>query len=152
LISTGQRLVPQDQFLVHGQVSDGEEEPLSLADVGGVLAVAAGLGFESLACLGGLDLGGLEGILGLANGADRGGLHLKDGDLGLGPRLPDDLEELAFAVGLHVQGDDAHRAAERGSLSRKNHTAHLVQRQATDSPSGSLPRAWAGQIQSMNHP
>jgi hypothetical protein len=40
-----------------------------------------------------------------------GGLHVEDGDLGLGPRLFDDLEELALAVGLHVQGDDARRAA-----------------------------------------
>src|SRR5262249_20903216 len=40
-----------------------------------------------------------------------GGLHVEDGDLGLGPRLADDLEKLALAVGLHVQGDHARRAA-----------------------------------------
>src|SRR5205823_5625152 len=39
-----------------------------------------------------------------------GGLHVEDGDLGLGPWLADDLKELAPAVGLHVQGDDARRA------------------------------------------
>ena len=107
------------------------------------------LALEALACLGGLDLGGLEGFLGLADGADRGGfgdagdepvalvvaaeelalvlalpdqeqqvavggLHVEDGDLGLGPRLADDLEELALAVGLHVQGDDARRAVAAG--------------------------------------
>ena len=43
-----------------------------------------------------------------------GGLHVEDGDLGLGPRLADDLEELALAVGLHVQGDDARRAGAAG--------------------------------------
>ena len=43
-----------------------------------------------------------------------GGLNVEDGDLGLGPRLADDLEELALAVGLHVQGDDARRAAASG--------------------------------------
>jgi hypothetical protein len=133
-VATGQRLVPQDQLLVHGEVRHGQEEPLALADVGGVLAAAAGLGFESLAGLGGLDLGGLEGFLGLPDGSDRGGfgdagdepvalvvaaeelallfaltdqeqqvavggLHVEDGDLGLGPRRADDLEELALAVG-----------------------------------------------------
>src|SRR5262249_28781543 len=40
-----------------------------------------------------------------------GGLNIEDGDLGLGPRLLDDLEELALAVGLHIQGDEARRAA-----------------------------------------
>jgi hypothetical protein len=40
-----------------------------------------------------------------------GGLHVEDGDLGLGPPLADDLEELALAVGLHVQRNDARRAA-----------------------------------------
>jgi hypothetical protein len=39
-----------------------------------------------------------------------GGLHVEDGDLGLGRRLLDDLEELALAVGLHVQRDNARRA------------------------------------------
>jgi hypothetical protein len=43
-----------------------------------------------------------------------GGLHVEDGDLGLGPRLHDDLDELALAVGLHVQGDGARRAAAAG--------------------------------------
>ena len=36
-----------------------------------------------------------------------GGLHVEDGDLGVGLGLADDLEELALAVGPHVQGDDA---------------------------------------------
>ena len=40
-----------------------------------------------------------------------GGLHVEDGVLGLGARLTNDLEELAPAVGLHVQGDDARYAA-----------------------------------------
>ncbi len=43
-----------------------------------------------------------------------GGLHVKDGDLGLGPRPADDLEELALAVGLHVERDDARRAVATG--------------------------------------
>ena len=43
-----------------------------------------------------------------------GGLNVEDGDLGLGPRLADDLEELALAVGLHVERDDASRAAATG--------------------------------------
>src|SRR6185437_11978755 len=128
---------------------DGKEEPLALADEGGVLAAVASLAPEALAGLGAQNLGGLEGFLGLADGADRsafgdagdepvalvvaaeelalvlaftdqqqqvavGGLHVEDGDLGLGPRLLDDLEELALAVGLHVQGDDAGSAAAAG--------------------------------------
>ena len=40
-----------------------------------------------------------------------GGLNIEDGDLGLGPRLADDLEELALAVGLYVQGEVARRVA-----------------------------------------
>src|SRR5262249_51462155 len=43
-----------------------------------------------------------------------GGLDVKDGDLGGGSRLPDDLEELALAVALHVQGDDAGAAGAAG--------------------------------------
>ena len=45
-----------------------------------------------------------------------GGLHVEDGDLGLGlgHRLADDLEELAPAVGPHVQGDGARRAVAAG--------------------------------------
>src|SRR5580692_11358347 len=39
-----------------------------------------------------------------------GGLNIENGDLGLGPRLADDLEELALAVGLHVQGEVARSA------------------------------------------
>jgi len=150
-VAPTQRLVPQDQLLVHGQVSDREEEPLALTTVGGVLAAAAGLGLEPLAGLGGLDLGRLEGFLGLTDGADRGGfgdagdepvplviaaeelalvpaltdekkqvavgrLNVEDDDLGLGPHRTDDLEELALAVGLHVQGDDARRAAAAGRV------------------------------------
>jgi hypothetical protein len=38
-------------------------------------------------------------------------LHVEDGDLGLGPRLADDLEELALSVGLHVYGNDTRRPA-----------------------------------------
>jgi hypothetical protein len=38
-----------------------------------------------------------------------GGLHVEDGDLGAGPQGRHDLEELAVAVGLDVQGDDARR-------------------------------------------
>ena len=51
---------------------DRQEEPLALADISGILAAVASLRLESLAGLGGLDLGGLEGFLGLADGADRG--------------------------------------------------------------------------------
>ena len=92
-----------------------------------------------------LDLGGLEGFLGLPDSADRadsgmpatnqcrsswpqrncscpcppgpgaasavGWPHVEDGDLGFDHRLPDDLEELALAVGLYVQGNDACRAS-----------------------------------------
>jgi hypothetical protein len=43
-----------------------------------------------------------------------GGLHVEDGDLGSGTGLLDDLEELALAVGLHVQGDDASGASAAG--------------------------------------
>ena len=47
-----------------------------------------------------------------------GGLHVEDGDLGLGPRLADDLEKLALVVGLHVQGDDTrHGVPTRGAVS-----------------------------------
>ena len=38
-------------------------------------------------------------------------MNIKDGDLGLGPWRTDDLEELARAVGLHVEGNDARHAA-----------------------------------------
>jgi hypothetical protein len=41
-------------------------------------------------------------------------LHVEDGDLSLGPRLADDLEELALAVSLQVEGDDPRRAAAPG--------------------------------------
>jgi hypothetical protein len=40
-----------------------------------------------------------------------GGLHVKNGDLNLSPRLTNDLEKLALTVGLHVQGDDVCPAA-----------------------------------------
>src|SRR5581483_9354498 len=39
------------------------------------------------------------------------GLHVEDGDLGLGPRPADDLEELAPAVAPHVEGNHALSAA-----------------------------------------
>jgi hypothetical protein len=45
-----------------------------------------------------------------------GRLNVEDDDLGLGPHRTDDLEELALAVGLHVQGDDARRAAAAGRV------------------------------------
>ena len=133
---------------------DGQEEPLALADEGGVLAAVAGLGPQPLAGLGGQDLGGLEGLLGLADGADRGGLgdagdepvplvvaaqelalllalpdqeqqvavgglHVEDGDLGPGLGPDGDLEELAPAVGLHVQGDDPGRAGRGAAAGRR---------------------------------
>src|SRR5207302_3910470 len=83
-----------------GQVSDRQEEPLALADVGGVLAAAAGLGLEPLAGLGALDLGGLEGFLGLADGADRGGF----GDSGDEPvALIVAAEELALVLAFPHQ-------------------------------------------------
>jgi hypothetical protein len=43
-----------------------------------------------------------------------GGLHVQDGDLDLGSRLVDDLEELTLAVGLHVEGDDTQHAGTTG--------------------------------------
>jgi hypothetical protein len=52
---------------------DRQEEPLALADEGGILAAVAGRALETLAGLGGLDLSRLEGFLGLADGADRSG-------------------------------------------------------------------------------
>src|SRR5262249_17935395 len=55
-VATGQRLVAQDQLLVHDHVSDRQEEPLALAAVGSVLAAAASLSPESLSCLSGLNL------------------------------------------------------------------------------------------------
>src|SRR5207302_8084451 len=60
-----------DEFLVHRHVAIGDEEPFSLTNVGGVLATVAGLRAESLASLGGLDLGRLQGFLGLTNVANR---------------------------------------------------------------------------------
>src|SRR5262249_35430510 len=71
-VAPAQRLVGQDQLVVHGEAGDPEKEPLALADEGGVLAAVAGLRLEAVAGLGGQDLGGLEGFLGLADGADRG--------------------------------------------------------------------------------
>lgn len=144
-VASTQRLVLQDQLLVHTEASDGEEEPLALASVGGILAAVAGLAADLLPSLGHLHFNRLQRFLGLTNGADRGvfgqsgnepvalvmaaeelalilalsdleeqvtvgGLHVQDGDLGLGVRLADDLEELALTVSLHVQGEDACRA------------------------------------------
>ena len=43
-----------------------------------------------------------------------GRLYVDNGDLGLGTRLPNDLEELAFTVSLHVKGDNAGRAVSPG--------------------------------------
>src|ERR1700730_2748844 len=93
--SPAQRLVGQDQLLVNGETGDRQEEPLALADEGGVLAAVAGLALEALACLGSLDLGRLEGFLGLADGADRGGF----GDAGDEPvALVVAAEELALVL------------------------------------------------------
>jgi hypothetical protein len=76
---------------------DGEEEPLALADEGGVLAAVAGLGLEAFAGPGGQDLGGLQRLLGLADGADRGAL----GDAGDEPvALVVAAEELALVLAL----------------------------------------------------
>jgi len=58
-LSPAQRLVGQDQFLVNGEIGNGEEKPLALADEGGVLAAVAGLGTKSLAGLGAQNLGGI---------------------------------------------------------------------------------------------
>ena len=74
-VAANQRLIPQNQLLVHDHVSDGQEEPFALADIGGVFAATASLCPESLAGLGALDLGGLEGLLGLPYGANRGALR-----------------------------------------------------------------------------
>jgi TfoX N-terminal domain len=43
-----------------------------------------------------------------------GGLNIKDCNFDIDCGLADDLEELAFAVGLHVQGDDARGAVAAG--------------------------------------
>ena len=43
-----------------------------------------------------------------------GGLHIEDIDFNIDAGLGRDLEELALAVGLHVQRDDARRAAAAG--------------------------------------
>src|SRR6266851_2134235 len=110
-----QRLVGQDQLLIHGEPWSREEEPLALADEGGVLAAVAGLGPEALAGLGAQDLGGLEGFLGLADGADRGGF----GDAGDEPvpfvvaaeelalvlTLSDEEQQVAVA-GLNIEDGD----------------------------------------------
>ena len=120
------------------RVAESEDHPCK----GGAVHI---LGPKALAGLGTQHFGGLQGFLGLADGAHGGafgdashepmalvvaaeelalvlaftheeqqvsvgGLNVEDGDLGLGTRLADDLEELALAVGLHVQGDDARRA------------------------------------------
>src|SRR6185312_8406338 len=49
--TSGEWLVSQHQVLVHGDVCDRQEEPLTLANVCGILATVASLGPESLACL-----------------------------------------------------------------------------------------------------
>src|SRR5581483_11391615 len=74
-VAPPQRLVRQDQLLVYSEAGGRQEEPLALADEGGVLAAVAGLALETLACLGGQNLGGLERLLGLTEGADRGGFR-----------------------------------------------------------------------------
>ena len=146
-VAPAERLVAEHQGLVHGEAGHGQEEPLPLAAVGGVLAAVAGLGPEPQAGLGDLDLGGLERLLGLPDGAHRGalgdggdepvplvvaaeelvllaplpdhqqqvpvgGLDVQDGDLGVGASGRDDLEELAAAVGLDVQREDARAGPE----------------------------------------
>src|SRR5205823_6918371 len=70
-----QRLVPQNSERVWLLDLGGHEEPLALADVGGVLPAAAFLGPD--ADLTGLDLRRLQGFLGLLDVADRG--QLRDG-------------------------------------------------------------------------
>jgi hypothetical protein len=101
-VASTQWLVPEDQLLVHGHVRGRQEEPLALADIGRVLAAAAGLGAEALAGLGSLHLGGLEGFLGLADRADRGGF----GDAGDEPvALVVAAEELALVLALSIEGE-----------------------------------------------
>ena len=148
-IAPSQRLMAQDQLLVHNHLSNWQKEPLALAAVSSVLTAVAGVGPESLASLSGLNFGRLQGFLGLPHGADGStlgnpghkpvafivaaeelalvlavtdqeqqvsvaGLHVEQGDLGFGIRTPCNLEELALSVGLHVQGNNACRAAAPG--------------------------------------
>ena len=143
-VAPAERLVAEHQGLVHDEAGRGQEEPFPLAAIGGVLAAIPGLGPEALARLGGPDLGGLERLLGLEDGADRGGVghggdepvplvvaaevlvllaavadhqeqvpfggpDVQDGDLGIAASGRDDLEELAVAVGLHVERKQAER-------------------------------------------
>lgn len=114
-VAPAQRLVRQDQLLVHDKAWNREEEPLALTDEGGILAAVANLGPESFACLGGLNLGGLQRFLGLMNGADRSlfgdacdepvALVVAAEELALFLAFTDEEEQMAVG-GLHVEDGD----------------------------------------------
>ena len=159
-VAPAQWFIRQDQLLCHDEARNRQEEPLTLADESGVLAAVAGLGPEALAGLGARDLGGLQCLLGLADGADWsllrnagdepvalvvaakelalvlaltneqelvavGGLNIKYSDFNIDAGLGRDLEELALAVGLHLQGNDAcHAVAAGRTISDLQPSAH----------------------------
>lgn len=70
-VAPGERLASEDQLLVHNEADFRQEEPFTLANIRSVFASAASLALDALATLGHLDLGGLQGFLGLPHGADR---------------------------------------------------------------------------------
>src|SRR5205814_6987352 len=74
-VAPAQRLVRQDQLLVHGDAGRWQEEPLALADEGGVLAAVTSLESEALACLGGQHFSRLQRLLGLTDSANRCGFR-----------------------------------------------------------------------------
>jgi len=47
-VASDNRLISEDELLVHSQIRSGQEEPLALADVGGVLTAAEVQRFTSL--------------------------------------------------------------------------------------------------------
>ena len=142
-VAPAERLVAEDQASSTVEAGRGQEEPLALAAVGGVLAAVAGLGPEPLASLGAWTSAGLSASFAcrtVPTGADSGtaatnqcrsswpqrnlcfsppsrtirsrcrsaGRTSRTATSGSVPRARD-LEELAFAVGLDVQRDDARR-------------------------------------------
>jgi hypothetical protein len=70
-VASRERLIPPDQGRVDQEAAGGQEKPLALPHGGRVLAAVAGGGAEPALGLGGADLGGLDGLLGLPDRADR---------------------------------------------------------------------------------
>jgi hypothetical protein len=58
-------LVAEHQPLINYKARSGKEEPLALTDIRRILATVAGPGADLPAGLGGEDLNGLQGLLGL---------------------------------------------------------------------------------------